>query len=143
MTVRVAVIVVVVESVRDLGGALAELGRRDDLLLDEHVLQRVEPALVVGAAVLADAVLGLVGGDLGDQARAEDLVVDRTGVVQRDRNPERTALPRRLEDELAVAARQRRRPVRGGDARAACRDVMPRASRRERAQGRCRPCCRA
>src|SRR6516162_7702477 len=66
-------------------------------------LQGAQPALVV-----VPALPGRVGGfpvaDLTDQRLAEILPVDAPGVVQRERDAERLALPRRGEHQLAVVA---------------------------------------
>src|SRR3954452_6151441 len=80
-----------------------ELVLRPPAARHEHALERGRPALVVGAVRRCD---------LLDQRRAKPLVVERTRLVQRYRDAERAALPRRLEDELAVGPR---RPVGAGD----------------------------
>src|ERR1700722_2314879 len=67
--------------------------------------QRPQPALAVAPA-LAGRVSSLPVGDLADQRLTEVLPVDAPGVVQRQRDTERLALPRRGEDELAVVPRR-------------------------------------
>ena len=101
MTVLVLVVVVVRPVVGDRGGALVELAGRDEPCLEQHVLQRVEPVLVVAAPSPSAPSRPCAAISAIRRAR-KILEVDRAGVVERDREAERPALPRRLEDELAV-----------------------------------------
>ena len=141
MTVLVLMVMVVRPGVRDRGGALADLRRRHKLLLSEHVLEGVQPVLVVAAPVAVGSMFELVRSDLGDQAFSELLEVDRSGIVKGDRETERPALPRRSNTSSPFF----RGSAAGPDAVASAwtvDDVMrcslPTAGT---AEARCRPCC--
>ncbi len=75
--------------------------------LPQHVLEGAEPVLVVRVR-LVRRVRCIPAPDPGDQMPAELLPLDGPRVVQGDDEPEGAALPGLLEDELPVAARQRR-----------------------------------
>lgn len=90
-----SVIVVVCALVRDRVGLPRDLVNGDDAALDEQPLERVVPALVVAPGV-------------PDGPGPEFLPLDDAALAQRHREPERAALPRRVEDKLAVPAGQRR-----------------------------------
>ena len=70
-------------------------------MLDHEPLERGEPAIVVRRAGACP--------DLGDQALLELSPRDPKALDDAERHAERSSLPRRFEDELAVAARKGRR----------------------------------
>src|SRR5262249_44029152 len=91
---------------------LGPVGQRagvDQALGAGRPLQRAEPALVVAPA-LSGRIGCLPVTDLADQRLAEVLPVDQSGLVERQRQPERPALPRRGEHQLAVVTRRCGRP---------------------------------
>src|SRR5712664_218935 len=81
----------------------------DQALTANHPLQRAQPALVV-TPVLPRRVRGLPRTDFGYQRLAEVFPPDTAGVMERERHPERTALPGRGEYKLAIVPRRRGRP---------------------------------
>src|SRR6266496_3151219 len=83
------------------------LGRYQAALADQP-LQGPQPAPVIAPVVLR-RVACLPGSDLGDQALPEVLPVDPPGLLQRQREAEGLALPRRGEDQLAVIPGRSRR----------------------------------
>src|SRR5215469_4728897 len=95
---------------RQLGLPGPQVTGIDETFPAHHPLQRAQPALVVVPA-LTRGMGGLPRGDLADQRLTEVLPVHAPGVVERERDAERPALPRRGEDQLAVV------PGRGGRAR--------------------------
>ena len=109
--------VVVRPGVLDRFAGGVELGLGDHPVLEERPLQGDEPALVIPVSLSGRVAARLPRPDLGDQPRAEDLEVDDTGIVERDRKTERTALPRLGEHELAVRPGGRRGRARVGDGR--------------------------
>src|SRR6266849_5997965 len=107
MVVIVVVLVLVV--LLELGHARLDLGLGEQPVGEENVLQRGEPALVVTPTDIVRAVLALPCADLGDQLLPEALPRQGVALRQSHGNPERAALPWRLEDELPVGPRRRRR----------------------------------
>src|SRR5215469_3526206 len=116
---------------REHGQPLPQVLGPDEPFRAHHPLQRPQPALVVAPA-LTGGMGGLPRGDLADQRLPEVLPVDAPGVMERERHPERPALPRRGEDQLTVVPGRRGRarrieqvggvgmPARAGPARPAC-----------------------
>src|ERR671934_185592 len=98
-------VVLVLVVLLELGHARRDLGLLQQAVGEQDVLQGGEPALVVAP------VLALPGADLGDQLLPKALPLESVSLRQRDGDSERTALPRLLEDELAVRARRRRRAL--------------------------------
>src|SRR5579859_3411273 len=96
MTVVVVVVVLVLVVLLELGHARLDLGLVQQAVGEEDALQGGQPALVVAP------VLALPGADLVDQLLPEALPPEGVALRQCDRDSERTALPRLLEDELAV-----------------------------------------
>src|SRR5260221_5911554 len=76
-----------------------------------HPFQRAQPALVVTPA-LPRWVRGLPRADFGYQRLAEVFPLDTARVMERERHPERAALPGRGEHKLAIVPRRRGRPRR-------------------------------
>src|SRR4029434_2899241 len=87
----------------ELVRALGQGGRIDQALVGEQALEGVQPALVVACGLA----LALGVGDLGDQLRLELAPLEAGVVAHRHGHAEDAALPRLVEHELAVLARQR------------------------------------
>src|SRR5580704_8556115 len=94
---------------RQLGPPRSQVVGGDQSRAAHQPFQRPQPAFVVVPA-LAGRVGGFPVTDLADQRLTEVLPVDAPGVVQRQRDAERLALPWRGEHEFAVV------PGRGGRA---------------------------
>src|SRR4029079_2430875 len=101
----VVVVVLVLVVLLDLGHARLDLGLVQQAVGEEDALQGGEPALVVAPP------LAVPGADLADQLLPEPLPFEVVALGQRDGNSERAALPRLLEDELAVGPRRRGRAL--------------------------------
>ncbi len=114
--VRMVVLVHVV--LRELRHPGVDLALLEQPVGEQDLLQGREPALVVAPPRRVPLpVLVLPGRNLGYQLRAEALPLERVALRQRHRDAERAALPGRLEDELPVRPRRRRRRPRVGDER--------------------------
>src|SRR5262245_63486441 len=90
-------------------GAGLELGGRAEPLRGEQALEGRLPARVV-APRPGGRPRGALVADLLDQEPAELLPLEDARLAEGQRQPEETALPGGLEDQLAVAARRGRRP---------------------------------
>src|SRR4029453_9089449 len=88
----------------ELEGGLLELVRPHGTACRQHALEGGQPGVVVAEL----AATGLGGGDFRDQRLAELLPRQPALLRKRDGHPEDAALPRLVEDQLAVAARHRR-----------------------------------
>src|SRR5438034_1098383 len=102
-------VVVVLVVLLELSHPRLDLCAVEHAVGEEEPFDRSEPALVVApAGVRALAVLALPGRDLRDQLAAEPLPLEGWALRQCHRDPEGAALPRLVEDKLAVRARRRR-----------------------------------
>src|SRR4029434_3792836 len=86
----------------ELVRALGQGGRIDQALVGEQALEGVQPALVVARRRTRD----VAGADLADQLRLELAPLEAGVVAHRHGHAEDAALPRLVEHELAVLARQ-------------------------------------
>src|SRR6266446_10897526 len=102
---------VVAASALEIARALGERPGVEQALVGEELLERVEPALVV-ARGLARA-LGV--RDLADEVGLELAPREARLVAHRHGHAEDAALPRLVEDQLAVLPRQRRLARHVGD----------------------------
>src|SRR4051794_37386935 len=82
----------------ELVQARGELLVGEKALLDQEMLERLEPALVVGRVT----VLAVRRRDLLDQLVTKLVPVEQLLLVHRDRQAEDARLPGRVEHELAV-----------------------------------------
>src|SRR5262249_10321158 len=102
---------IVATAALEFAGALVEGDRIEQALVGEKLLERVEPALVVGRGLAPT--LGVP--DLVDEVRLEVAPREARVVAHRDGHAEDAALPRLVEDQLAVLPRQRRGAFHVGD----------------------------
>src|SRR5829696_4494789 len=89
--------------------ALVEDIGRDDAALIQQSFERLRPPLVVHVP-LAVGMLGLPAVDGTDEALLELAPFEASGFVKGHGDAEQVALPRGIEDQLAVRPRRRGRP---------------------------------
>jgi hypothetical protein len=94
---------VVAPAALEVARALGEGGGVDQALVGQQLLERVQPALVLARRLA----LAFGVGDLGDQLSLELAPREGRFVAHRDGHAEDAALPRFVEDQLAVLSRQR------------------------------------
>src|SRR5262245_44018458 len=95
---------VVAAAALELARALGERVGVEQALVGEELFERVQPALVVARRLA----LALGVRDLVDEMRLELAPREGRLVAHRHRHAEDAALPRLVEDQLAVLSRQRR-----------------------------------
>ena len=137
----VLVVVVVRPLVGDLGGARVELVCRDDALLEQDVLQRVEPVLVVAAAVRRPH----------PRARLAISAIRRARKSSKSIAPASWSATATPNARLSHGASKTSSPFRRGSAAARPHPRLPSSAERDvtrrprqaGAAARSRPCCRA